>query len=134
MVIDAAQLDEGDSEPDYQAMKALSFLCESHGRKPQRKLAVAMAVLFTKADRCEGALADPRRFAQTHTPGFWQLCQERLSHVECFAAGVVGACSFSFTRAGKELTPLRIEPRGVIEPLRWLVGKLTPRRKWFRRK
>ena len=129
MLIDAARLDEGDNEPDFFAMKVLSFLCELHGHSPQRKLNLPVAMVFTKADQCESAFGDAMQFAQRHTPGLWQLCQQRLSKFQFFAAGVVGACGFSYSRTGKQLVPLRIEPRGIVEPFRWLVSEMGQSRR-----
>ena len=128
MLVDAARLDAGDSEPDFFAMKVLSFLCELHGHKPQRQLAIPVSVVFTKADQCETAFFNAEQFAQQHTPGLWQFCQQRLAKFQFFAAGVVGACGFSYSRAGKQVVPLRIEPRGIVEPFRWLISEVGNRR------
>jgi len=125
MLIDAARLDSGDTEPDFFAMKVLSFLCELHGRSPQQKLTIPVSMVFTKADQCETAFTDATQFAMKHTPGLWQLCQQRLSKFQFFAAGVVGACGFTYSRTGKQIVPLRIEPRGIAEPFRWLVGEVA---------
>ena len=43
------------SEPDFFAMKVLSFLCELQGRRRRKKLALPISVVFTKADQCETA-------------------------------------------------------------------------------
>jgi hypothetical protein len=129
MLIDAGRLDQGDNEPDFFAMKVLSFLCELHGRSPQRKLDLPVAMVFTKADQCESAFEDATQFAQKQTPGLWQLCQQRLSKFRFFASGVVGACAFTYNRTGKQVVPLRIEPRGIVEPFRWLVSEMKPGRR-----
>jgi hypothetical protein len=128
MLVDAARLDSGDNEPDFFAMKVLSFLCELHDRSPQRKLDIPVSVVFTKADQCEAAFLDAPKFAQKHTSGLYQLCQQRLTKFQFFAAGVVGACGFTYSRSGKQTVPLRIEPRGIVEPFRWLVKEVAQRR------
>jgi hypothetical protein len=129
MLVDAARLDTGDNEPDFFAMKVLSFLCELHERKPQQKLDIPVSVVFTKADQCEAAFLDSTHFARRHTPGLWQLCQQRLSNFQFFAGGVVGACGYTYNRTGKQIVPLRIEPRGVVEPFRWLAKEVSKRKR-----
>ncbi len=128
MLVDAARLDCGDNEPDFFAMKVLSFLCELHRLGPNKKLEIPISVVFTKADQCETAFTNSAQFAQQHTPGLWQLCQQRLAKFSFFAAGVVGACGFSYSRNGKQVVPLRIEPRGVVEPFQWLTKEVAQRR------
>lgn len=110
-------------------MKVLSFLCELHNHSPQRKLDIPVSVVFTKADQCEAAFTDSLKFAQKHTSGLYQLCQQRLTRFQFFAAGVVGACGFTYSRSGKQTVPLRIEPRGIVEPFRWLVKEVAAHRR-----
>jgi hypothetical protein len=40
----------------------------------------------------------------------------------------VGACGFTYSRSGKQTVPLRIEPRGIVEPFRWLIQEVGQRR------
>jgi hypothetical protein len=128
LLVDAAQLHDGVTEPDFVSMKLLSFLGELHRHGMRRKLTTPVAVIFTKADQCEAASVDAEQFAKNSTPGLWRMCQQRLARCRFFAAGVVGASGYSYTRSGKQTVPLRIEPRGVIEPFRWLVEEVGKRR------
>jgi energy-coupling factor transporter ATP-binding protein EcfA2 len=124
VLVDAAQLDFGESEPDFFAMKLLSFMATLQRQGTGRKLQLPVAVVFTKSDQCESAFDDPARFAERRTPGLRQVCERSLSRVQYFAASVVGACGYTYTRGGKQMIPLRIEPRGVVEPFQWLVSNL----------
>lgn len=124
VLVDAARLDCGDKEPDFFAMKLLSFFCELHAKKGTDRIRPPLSLVFTKADQCELAFTNPREFAAKQSPGLWQTCQQRLSKFEFFASGVAGACGYSFSRSGKQVLPLRVEPRGVVEPFDWLVKQL----------
>jgi hypothetical protein len=118
--LDAAKLKEGRIEHDHFAMKLLTYLGEldtdsKHGWKNR-----AVALVLTKADQCEECLEDPAGFARTHAAGLWQQCQERFARHRFFAASVAGATAYrDLGHHGREVVPLRIEPRGVVEPFLW---------------
>ena len=62
---------------------------------------------------------------QRSAGGLWEHCRERFPKHLFFAAGVAGACVTHFIRGvGPVVSPLRIEPRGIIEPFEWLVGSI----------
>lgn len=126
LMVDAADLAAGDESHDYFAMKIISYLCEldGHHRKgwPNRPV----SIVLTKADQCESdSFDDPVDFARRHAPGLYRQCQDRLRRHVFFASGVAGACAHRNTLAGKIQVPLRIEPRGIIEPFEWLVGQIS---------
>jgi hypothetical protein len=124
ILIDAPRAQAGESDEDFQTMKLLSYLCElesdPHYGWPTRPL----AMVFTKADQCEDCFDDPAAFARRHTPGLVQQCQQRLRRHQFFAVGVAGACGFRHETHGRVHVPLRIEPRGIVEPFLWLVDQL----------
>ncbi len=125
VMIDAMKLYEGTLDQDFFTMKLLSYLIEldndpkhGWGQRP-------VALVFSKADQCEECFADPTAYAKSHTTGLWQHCQERFRDHAFFASGVAGACAFrAVKRDGHVRVPLRIEPRGIIEPFEWLVSRL----------
>jgi hypothetical protein len=125
ILVDALRLHEGEREQDYFSMKFVSYLAElgengkaGWGKKP-------VAVVFTKADQCAECRDDPAHYAQFHSTGLWQQCQERLKVYKFFAAGVAGACAVHQRSDGSRVqVPLRIEPHGVVEPFDWLLGEL----------
>jgi hypothetical protein len=83
-----------------------------------------VGVVFTKADQCEGCFDDAARYAERHATGLWQQCRQRLSRHRFFASGVAGACVRQTELGGHVLVPLRVEPRGIVEPFEWLVEQV----------
>ena len=89
ILVDAVMLNDGSSDHDYMAMKIIGYLAElDRDRKHGWRMPVA--VVFTKADECELASADPEQFASTHAVGLWRQCRDRLTNYKYFAAGIAG--------------------------------------------
>ncbi len=133
LLIDTARLDAGEEDQDFFAMKIMSFLAEvdrpvpagKKGRRPAPPPLPEVAVVFTKADRCAVCFEDPDLFARRRTPGLWQMCREQFPEHRFFGVSVAGACAELWEGGARRTIPLRIEPRGVVEPFRWLVQKLS---------
>ena len=83
-----------------------------------------VSLVYTKADECERCFEDPLHFASQHTPGLFQLVRERLTRHRYFAVGVAGTTGHRNEFFGRVHVPLRIEPRGIVEPFQWLVESL----------
>lgn len=124
ILVDAVRLMEGEKDQDFFAMKLLTYLCELDDDPRRGFPSRPIAVIFTKADQCETCFDDATEFARKHAPGLWQHCQQRFTVTHYFAAGVAGACAFQMELGGLRQVPLRVEPRGVIEPFRWLVHQI----------
>lgn len=105
-------------------MKLVSYLCELQADKRTGWQTRPVSLVFTKADQCENCFDDPLAFARRHTPGLFQQCRERLKKHRFFAVGVAGACGFRNEAHGKVHVPLRVEPRGIVEPFGWLLEEL----------
>lgn len=114
-------------------MKILSFLREvecARTRRNLRRAALPLAIVFTKADQCEACFDSPESFAHMHATGMLRHLQERFNNYRMFAAGVAGACAFrELVGEGRRRIPLRVEPRGIVEPLQWMLTQLSPRAK-----
>lgn len=125
VLIDATKLQGGSLEEDYFTMKLLSHLSEM-AVDPKRNWSTRpVALIFSKADQCENCFADPADYARQLAPGLWRLCEQRFAKHRFFAAGVAGACVTRNVRGGgRQSLPLRIEPRGIVEPFEWLVENL----------
>jgi len=55
-------------------------------------------------------------------PGFGKFLQRNFSSYRFFAAGVVGATAMLADHRGYFMEiPLHIEPRGITEPLEWII-------------
>jgi len=125
ILIDAPELKDDNRDQDYFTLKLLSYLGElGDGTSSAIWRNRPVALVLTKADQCEECLDDPAGFAEDHAPGLWQHCKERLARHRFFAAGVAGGCAAydTFTE-GRVRVPLRIEPRGIVEPFQWLLDQ-----------
>jgi hypothetical protein len=125
VLIDAPRLQAGVVEQDYATLKLLSFLCELDTDPKSGWHNRGFALIFSKADQCENCFDDPAEFARRHTPGLFQFCEKRLKRHAFFATGVAGACAYRhLPREGRRCLPLRVEPRGVVEPFEWLMESI----------
>ncbi len=130
ILIDAIRLQSGDTSHDFSTMKLLTFLSElAEGRKSTKRgfrpLQLPIALVFTKADQCEECFDDPAGFAEIHAGGMLRHVRERFARHDFYATGVAGACAFrESVTEGRQRIPLRIEPRGVVEPLAWMISQL----------
>ena len=125
ILIDGTKLQSGSIDEDYFTMKLLSHLTEM-GDDPKTFWSTRpVALIFSKADQCESCFEDPAAYAQRHAPGLSRICQQRLQRHRFFAASVAGACATRLVRgSGEQMVPLRVEPRGIVEPFEWLVENL----------
>lgn len=125
VMVDAARVEQGEADEDFQTMKLISYLCElkCENKKPWGSRPVSL--VFTKADECTACFEDPHSFARQHAPGLFQQCRERLPKHRFFGVGVAGASAYRSDYFGRVHVPLRIEPRGIIEPFRWLMEELA---------
>jgi hypothetical protein len=121
ILIDTVKLQSGSLEQDYFTMKLLSYMAELDEHPKRGWANRPIGFVLTKADECEECFADPAAFAQSRAPGLWRQCQERFRNYRFFAVGVAGGCAYRNRREGRVRVPLRIEPRGLVEPFEWLV-------------
>jgi hypothetical protein len=124
VLIDAPRAEGGDSDEDFHTMKLISYLCELTADKATGWKNRPTALVFTKADQCERCFEDPTAFAKRHTPGLVQHARERLKLHEFFAVGVAGAVGLRRESHGRVLVPLRVEPRGIVQPFKWLLERM----------
>ncbi|HEV3120434.1 MAG TPA: hypothetical protein VGY53_00960 [Isosphaeraceae bacterium] len=106
------------------AMQLIAYLDSLRFSAKRGRVEVPVAIVFTKADLCEETIDDPAGFARSNAPGLWRLCDARLARFRFFASGVAGSAAKLVDRDGHEsLVPLRVEPRGIIDPLAWLLAQ-----------
>lgn len=125
LLIDADRLEQGDQGPDFAAMKIVSYLSELPADKKNDWTKRPVAIVFTKADRSPSCFDDPHEYGQRSTPGFWRQCQERLGRQQVFATSVVAATLEARMYGETVRLPLRIEPRGTVEPFEWILNELA---------
>ena len=83
VLADAERLQAGDHSQDFVTLKLLSLIGElrdeqSHGwrqRGPERR---PLALVLTKADKCDGLHENPREFAEAHASALWNDCRSRF--------------------------------------------------------
>jgi len=127
VLVDAPRAESGESDEDFHTMKLISYLSELAPDRATGWAARPVALVFTKADLCEHCFENPFDFARRHTQGLVQQCRERLKRHQFFAVGVAGAVGIRQDRDGRIQVPLRIEPRGIVEPFHWLLQQFDPK-------
>lgn len=129
VLADAELLQSGDHSQDFVTLKLLSMMGElrtenarsRRSRGPERR---PLALLLTKADKCDGLFDNSREFAEAHAAALWSDCRARFPRHEVFACSVTGATAFRDNYGRRQEVPLRVEPHGIIEPFGWLMSEL----------
>ncbi len=125
ILVDILQVIADGQGQELFAMQLISYLTSLRPKRKKQKSDVPTAIVFTKSDLCEESVRDPAAFARSNAPGLWKLCEARLAQFKFFASGVAGASGWLIDSEGREsLIPLRVEPRGIIEPFAWLAGQI----------
>lgn len=125
LLIDAEQVEQGDNSQLFFALKVLSYLSEVDNDPRLGWPSRPVSLVFTKADQAESCFDDPALYAARRMPGLVQQIRERFNRFKFFASGVAGAIGCRRLRNGARVEfPLRVEPRGLIEPFAWLVKEL----------
>ncbi len=124
LLCDSTEVRDSGAREDLFAMKIASYISDLHRQSAHSKPATlpSIAIVFTKSDTCPEAEDDPDLFAQNNMPRFVDFCDRKLPAHRFFAASVIGAaCMITDDELGHRNIPLHIQPRGVIQPLQWLV-------------
>lgn len=128
LLIDSLKARDAGRDEDFFSLKLTSYVQTLHGggsRKRRRKLPVPLAIILTKSDSCPEALHSPREFVSANLPGLANFCRQSVARHRFFASGVVGSTAILANDFGHRLRiPLHVEPRGVIEPLEWIMQNL----------
>jgi hypothetical protein len=126
LLVDAALAGAGSPQPDFFALKLMSYLDGVLASKRDQKLSTPVAVVLSKADYCPECFDDPRGFAKTNLNRLWNICDSRFAHFEFFAASVVGSLGYGVDDSENVVPyPLHIAPRGILDPLEWVLSKLA---------
>jgi len=125
LLVDAALAGAGSSQPDFFALKLMSYLDGVIATKASQKLSTPIAIVLSKADYSPDCFDNPRAFAETNLNRLWNICQTRFEHFEFFATSVVGALGYGADEYDNVIPyPLHVAPRGILEPFEWVLGKL----------
>jgi succinylglutamate desuccinylase len=126
MMVDAALAANGSSQPDFFALKMLTYIDSRRNAKRAQRVQTPTAIVLCKADHCPECFDDPRQFVQANLNRLWNLCESRFENVEFFATSVVGSLGYATSeREGYALPiPLHTALRGVLEPFEWIISQL----------
>lgn len=126
LLIDAAMAAHGSQNPDFFAMKILSYIDALRATRPEHKITMPTAIVLCKADHCPECFDHPRRFVEANLNRLWNLCKSRFENVEFFASSVIGSLGYA-TLAGHDgvvPVPLHTALRGVLEPFEWILDQI----------
>lgn len=126
LLVDSGRAANGASDPDFFALKMLSYIDGLHGAGRQQRVTTPTAVVLCKSDYCPECFDNPREFVAANMNRLWNLCQSRFDNVEFFACSVVGSLAYA---TSPELdyvipVPLHTALRGVLEPFEWVLSQL----------
>jgi energy-coupling factor transporter ATP-binding protein EcfA2 len=129
VLADAERLKAGDHEHDFVTLKLLTLLGdlrEEQTRSNRLRWSERrpLALVLTKADKCDGYIEDPREFAEAHAGTLIGSAQTRFPRNQVFACSVAGATAHRDLYGTQQPVPLRIEPHGIVEPFGWLVTEM----------
>jgi hypothetical protein len=124
VLVETADLEGAEQESEFVAMKIIGEMLSVAAPKRKGWANRPVAIVFTKADRCDTVFDSPEDYARRYTASLYRQCHERLQCLRFFAVSVasvhVGVDGF-----GDRLTiPMRVEPRGVLEPFAWITEQL----------
>ena len=126
LLVDAASAANGATQPDFFAMKMLSYIDSMYGAKHEEKIQTPVAIILCKSDHCPECFDHPKAFVQANLNRVWNLCDSRFENVEFFAASVVGSLGYgtSIEDDSVQTIPLHTALRGVIEPFEWIIDQI----------
>lgn len=125
LLVDAALAAAGSAQPDFFALKLMSYLDGVLTAKRMDRLKTPVAVVLSKGDHCPECFDDPRAFAKTNLNRLWNICESRFANFEFFAASVVGGLGYGTDEWDNVVQyPLHIAPRGILEPFDWVLSRL----------
>ena len=125
LLVDGALAAAGSPQPDFFALKLMSYLDGILATRREERLSTPVAVVLSKADYCPECFDDPRNFARTNLNRLWNMCENRFEHFEFFGASVVGALGYGSDEYDNVIQyPLHVAPRGILEPFEWMLTVL----------
>lgn len=125
LLVDAAVAAVGSPQPDFFALKMMTYLDGIFANKPNEKIRTPVAIVLCKADYSPECFENPRGFCQTNLNRLWNICDSRFSTFEFFASSVVGSLGYAADEYENVVPyPLHVAPRGLMEPFEWLLGCL----------
>ncbi|MFQ5806113.1 MAG: hypothetical protein ACE5I3_06660 [Phycisphaerae bacterium] len=126
LLVDAALAANGSAQPDFFALKMMSYIDTMFASKRKKRISMPVAIVLTKADYCPECFDNPRRFTEANLNRLWNMCESRFAKVEFFACSVVGSLAYATAENEDFVTPVPLHTalRGILEPFEWIVEQL----------
>ncbi len=126
LLADAALAGSGSAQPDFFALKMLSYIDGMFPRQQDKRVPMPIAIVMTKADYVPECFDDPRHFVQANLNRLWHMIESRFENVEFFASSVVGALGYATSEKEQYVTPIPLHTalRGILEPFGWILDQL----------
>lgn len=126
LLVDGALAAHGTAQPDFFALKMLSYIDAMFARNRRKQIGMPIAVVLTKADYFPQSFDDPRRFAEANLNRLWNMCESRFANVAFFACSVVGSLAYAIAENEDFVTPVPLHTslRGILEPFEWILEQL----------
>jgi len=126
LLVDAALAANGSTQPDFFALKVLSYIDSMNGVKRERRIPTPVAIVLCKADHCPESFDNPQSFMGANLNRTWNLCESRFENVKFFAASVVGSLGYGTSPEDENVVsvPLHTALRGVLEPFEWIIDEI----------
>jgi hypothetical protein len=126
LLVDAALAANGSAQPDFFALKMMSYIDSIFVNKRNKKIDMPIAIVLTKADYVPECFDHPRRFAEANLNRLWNICETRFARVQFFASSVVGSLAFATGQGEDYVTPVPLHTalRGILEPFDWITEQL----------
>jgi hypothetical protein len=127
MLSDAMAICQNNTSQDHFALQTASYLYaikEQQADYRSREFDIPVAIVFTKCDECQEVLDAPLDFAENNMPRLVAYCENTFPNHRFFAAGVAGSLATIVDSHGRQMrVPLHTEPRGVVEPVEWIMNQ-----------
>jgi hypothetical protein len=126
LLADAALAGSGSAQPDFFALKMLSYIDGMFPRKQHKRVSMPVAIVLTKGDYVPECFDNPRHFVKANLNRVWHMIESRFARVEFFASSVVGSLGYATSEEEEYVTPIPLHtaPRGVLEPFGWILDQL----------
>jgi hypothetical protein len=125
VLVETTDLQSGEQESEFTAMKIVSEMLSVPAAKRKGWSHRPVAIVFSKADRFDTVWDDPEEYARRYAAGLWRQCHERLQRHRFFATSVAAVHTCVDAYGEQVAVPMRVEPRGVLDPLTWLTQQLA---------
>ena len=126
LLVDAGLAASGSSQPDFFALKMMSYIDTMFAAKRTQRIRTPIAVVLCKADYCPECFDDPEKFVEANLNRMWNICESRFANVEFFTCSVVGSLAYAMSQDENYVVPVPLHTalQGVLEPFEWILDQL----------